>query len=507
MSDKSEELTSKQKLDAARVEMDGILEEIKKIRVQAEEQLKSAEANRKKADEDATAITQLKAKIEEQLNATEASRKKSDEESLLYAGQIKAKVDEQLKTAEAIRKKAEEDTSSTTQTKSKIDDLLKSVELAKQKADSEALFAFNAKKTCEEHSTAIAQLKGAVEANVNSISTNKQKADELAALITANKPVIEGDIKKIDDSRKEIEEAAIEIKDAAEKGINRLRDIETSKGSANTLLEEVEVSRDAAAEARKKAENAQTQADDLFKKITTAYETSKTSSEQIAATLEAAKVEDASLTEIVARLTKSNEITKGFETELTTLTKEAERLLPGFADVSLASAFGLRKGRFLIPKIAWIATFILCIAGLICIAYPSFKDATSNVSTLHEKEWGDIWRVFVMRLPIVLPLVWLAIYAGRNYMLSIRLEEDYAYKEAVSKSFAGYKREMEKFASGQTPGPDNPLTILCVNVLKAIAEHPGRIYDGKHYDINILTETKGVTDKIAELSQKKLATK
>lgn len=92
-------------------------------------------------------------------------------------------------------------------------------------------------------------------------------------------------------------------------------------------------------------------------------------------------------------------------------------------------------------------------------------------------------------------------------MLSIRLEEDYAYKEAVSKSFAGYKREMEKFASGQAPGPDNPLTILCVNVLKAIAEHPGRIYEGKHHDINIMTESKEAADKIVAISQKKLATK
>jgi hypothetical protein len=69
------------------------------------------------------------------------------------------------------------------------------------------------------------------------------------------------------------------------------------------------------------------------------------------------------------------------------------------------------------------------------------------------------------------------------------------------------KREMEKFAGGQAAGPDNPVTILCVNVLKAIAEHPGRIYDGKHYDINILTETKGATEKVVELSKKQLATK
>jgi hypothetical protein len=148
------------------------------------------------------------------------------------------------------------------------------------------------------------------------------------------------------------------------------------------------------------------------------------------------------------------------------------------------------------------------------VAYPTFKEATSasvpmatNIAPQHDKQWGDIWRGFVMRLPIVLPLIWLAIYAGRNYMLTIRLEEDYAYKEAVSKSFAGYKREMEKLVSGQEAGPNNPVTILCVNVLKAIAEHPGRIYEGKPHDYNVFTETKEATDKIVELSKKQVAAK
>jgi hypothetical protein len=109
-----------------------------------------------------------------------------------------------------------------------------------------------------------------------------------------------------------------------------------------------------------------------------------------------------------------------------------------------------------------------------------------------------------MRLPIVAPLVWLAIYAGRNYMISLRLEEDYAYKEAISTAFEGYKREMEKIAAGESLNP-TPITILCTNVLRAIAERPGRIYEGKHQDINLLTELNGVVEKGAEISKKKLA--
>jgi hypothetical protein len=391
------------------------------------------------------------------------------------------------------------------QFKTQAEEQFKAAETARKNADSEGLFAVNAKRTCEEHATAISKLKGTVETDINSIETNKQKADDLAAFITAKKPVIEDDIEKIEGGRKEVEQSATRIKDAAEKGSSRLKEIETSKGSADSLLEEVQQLRDAAAEARKKAEAAQSQADEFLTKITVAHTTSKDSSEKINGILANAEKEQETLAKIVEHLTKSSEITDSFEAELKALKKEAEELLPGFADVSLASAFGQRKRRFLIPKVAWILTFVFCIGCLIYIAYPSFREATSSTVNLHEKQWEDIWRSLAMRLPIVLPLIWLAIYAGRNYMLSIRLEEDYAYKEAVSKSFSGYKREMEKLASAQAAGPENPVTILCVNVLKAIAEHPLRIYEGKQQDINLMTETHAATEQIVELSKKQVA--
>jgi hypothetical protein len=100
--------------------------------------------------------------------------------------------------------------------------------------------------------------------------------------------------------------------------------------------------------------------------------------------------------------------------------------------------------------------------------------------------------------------VWLAIYAGRNYMLSLRLEEDYAYKEALSTAFEGYKREMEKITVTGDDG-QSPITTLCINVLKAIAERPGRIYEGKHQDINLATEIYAVAQRGAEFSKKQIA--
>lgn len=90
-------------------------------------------------------------------------------------------------------------------------------------------------------------------------------------------------------------------------------------------------------------------------------------------------------------------------------------------------------------------------------------------------------------------------------MLSLRLEEEYAYKEAVSTAFEGYKRELKDIAVGETVANPSPLTKLCTNILAAIAERPGRIYEGKHHDITILNETHGAALEMTELAKKQIA--
>ena len=89
-------------------------------------------------------------------------------------------------------------------------------------------------------------------------------------------------------------------------------------------------------------------------------------------------------------------------------------------------------------------------------------------------------------------------------MLSLRLEEDYAYKEAISTAFEGYKREMEKITVSDGQGPA-PLTTLCTNILRAIAERPGRIYEGKHQDINLMSEATAAVQTGVDLSKRKIA--
>ena len=414
---------------------------------------------------------------------------------------------------EAIRAEAKSLLSDIKKFKTQAEEYLRATENARQKADSEALFAFNAKGACEGHSTAIANLKGTVEADVNSIATNKQKVDELVPFVTTNKSFIETDIKIIGDSRKEVEQAATGIKDAAEKGSSRLQEIETSKSSSNTLLAEIEGSRDAAINACKKVETAQAQADGFVGEITTAHKTSIDLSDQIKTLLANVTAQKAALDKIVEHLTKSDEIAIGYEIQVSQLTKEVEALkkrvedlLPGATSAGLASAFCTQKNRFTAPQWCWLTTFVLCILALLSISLPSFWNATFGATAHAMLTWDETLHGLAIRLPIVIPLVWLAIYAGRHYMLAARLAEEYAYKEAVSTAFEGYKREMLNIVAEDAAHP-TPITKLCVNVLTAIAERPGRIYEGKHQDITIQNELKEALEKAAEFSKKQISAK
>jgi len=159
------------------------------------------------------------------------------------------------------------------------------------------------------------------------------------------------------------------------------------------------------------------------------------------------------------------------------LKKTIEELLPGATSAGLASAFKDRKDSFIWPKRIWGAIFVASVIGLLAVAYfepVSFEKATIDANS--------ILQYFLVRLPFAIPIVWLAIYAGRRHSQALRLEEDYAHKEALSKSFEGYKTQLMDIEEGSE---DKEATLnLIERTLEALSLHPGRIYQGKHDDIS-----------------------
>lgn len=154
--------------------------------------------------------------------------------------------------------------------------------------------------------------------------------------------------------------------------------------------------------------------------------------------------------------------------------KTIERLLPGATSAGLATAFNQRRAYFKWPQRIWQGVFIASVLALLALAafeFGVFAKADALLS------YDKVGLSLLHRLPFALPLIWLAFHAAHKAALAQRLEEDYSFKETVSRSFEGYRREMAELEGKVTPG--SPLAGLCASTIGVITRRPGLIYE-KH---------------------------
>lgn len=122
------------------------------------------------------------------------------------------------------------------------------------------------------------------------------------------------------------------------------------------------------------------------------------------------------------------------------LFKKIEGLLPGATASGLAKAYQDQRKSYNLPYWLWAAVFVLTLCGTIWFAVENLHDATSVEDALMK---------VISRLPFFIPAFWLAIFASKQQSQNKRLQQEYAYKEALTKSYDADKRELEKL-------PDSP---------------------------------------------------
>jgi len=374
----------------------------------------------------------------------------------------------------------------------------KAAEEANSKANSESAFAYNAKQNAEDHAKAISQIHGTVDAEIAGLATTKKNAEEAASAITVLKATADADARIVSEKRAAIENEATATQAASERGTAALVAIEQArsevaaalnavtsgaaavalaKTNSDTALASIQTSQTQSAEIAAKAANdgaviskIESDANSLFKSLNKALVSAKEAQERVTA-------HEKQLTELMM----------GYED----LNKKIEGLLPNATSAGLASAFRIQKKRFQRPQLYWLVTFVFTIILLLIVGIVGSPLVQADGPSGAIDTWDAILRHIAVRLPLIVPLVWLGIYAGRNYMLALRVEEEYAFKEAVSTAFEGYKREMANIpAVDGNAAP--PLVVLCENVLRALAQRPGRIYEGRHEDITPLSPVRGI---------------
>jgi hypothetical protein len=178
--------------------------------------------------------------------------------------------------------------------------------------------------------------------------------------------------------------------------------------------------------------------------------------------------------------------------------KTIDALLLGATNAGLASAFDARSKTFRAPEKLWQGVFVGSLATLLALAVAETIARSGRIP-----EYSELGRVLLLRLPLLIPLVWLAIHAARQAALAKLMEEEYAFKATISTSFEGYRRE---FAAITTGLPENaPLTRLCNDTLRTIGSPPGHVYEKHRMDPTPATVAAEIVTPVVDAVSKVIA--
>lgn len=184
--------------------------------------------------------------------------------------------------------------------------------------------------------------------------------------------------------------------------------------------------------------------------------------------------------EIEARQRHLDAFKKQQEEKYNALNEEIEGLIPGATSAGLASAFNELKNSYKEPIKTHSNNFYWSIAILLAVSLISitqkvgfwvieFVDVTNPSSMLSNLAY---------KLPIILPVLWFAAFSAKRRSEAARLEQEYAHKEALAKSYQSFKTQIEAL------GSDDPALMekLLSSAIDAIAFNASVTLDKKHGD-------------------------
>lgn len=181
---------------------------------------------------------------------------------------------------------------------------------------------------------------------------------------------------------------------------------------------------------------------------------------------------------------------EGFETrqkmKYDALTKQIEDLIPGATSAGLASAYSEMKNSYNESIKNSSRLFYASIAVLVLTAFISvINDAGLwYISFIQVTGWEQMFVVVLNKLPFYGPVLWLAFYATRRRSQNQRLQQEYAHKEALAKSYDSYRKQLQEL--GDEDGEMQKAFIK--KAIDAISYNASETLDAKHSSDNPSSE-------------------
>lgn len=169
-------------------------------------------------------------------------------------------------------------------------------------------------------------------------------------------------------------------------------------------------------------------------------------------------------------------------TRHTTLFTKIEALLPGATSAGLASAYKKLKDDFeksirRYTQAFYGSLFALAIGGL-AVVTDSVTFFPPSLKLVQAHDWQGLLQTLLTRLPVVLPVVWLAIYSATRRSQYERLQQEYAHKEAFASSYESYKKQLQDLKVDA----DILQRELLAKAIEAIAFNASKTLDGNHVE-------------------------
>ncbi len=162
------------------------------------------------------------------------------------------------------------------------------------------------------------------------------------------------------------------------------------------------------------------------------------------------------------------------------LNEQIEELLPGATSAGLASAYKEMKETFGEPIKRASRLFYWSIAGLVALSLFVAIDSIGldGIRLIETGDWPNIFKGLVNKLPYYVPIVWLAFYATRRRSEYQRLQQEYAHKESLAKSYNSYKQQILDLGDDDKAMQKE----FIMKAVDAIAYNASKTLDGKHGD-------------------------
>lgn len=156
-----------------------------------------------------------------------------------------------------------------------------------------------------------------------------------------------------------------------------------------------------------------------------------------------------------------------------------ESLLPGATSAGLATAYKSLKDSFDQRIKNYTTAFYCALVFLLISGIFMIFDFTSNpfkIELVKPHDWHEMLKTLLVRAPVVIPVVWFAVFSATRRSQYERLQQEYAHKEALASSYEGYKKQLQDL-KGDAEDLQKELIAKSIN---AIAYNASVTLDGKH---------------------------